>query len=97
MAIRCRARGFRFAVVSGSGTLAVEQAVKDLDGRASSRLTVGGVLGEITIEVTVTGMKHSLTFVVRALPSPDFDADGAIGFGDFLIFAGAFGKVSSSA
>ena len=30
-------------------------------------------------------------------PTPDFDGDGSVGFGDFIAFAGNFGKVSTDA
>ena len=81
----------RFTVISGSGTLAVEHTLTGSEGRATSRLTVGRELGATSIEVTVAGTQHSLTFVVRALPSPDFDGDGNVGFADFLNFVSVFG------
>ena len=52
---------------------------------------MGGELGEISVEVTVAGLEQSLTFVVKALPTPDFDGDGVVGFGDFVQFAPLFG------
>lgn len=76
------------AVVSGIGTLTVENTETGWNGRASSSLTVEIELCTITVKVAVEGMQKSETFVVKAVPSPDYDLDGSVGFADFTLFRG---------
>lgn len=76
------------AVVSGIGTLTVENTETGWNGRASSSLTVEIELCTITVKVAVEGMQKSEAFVVKAVPSPDYDLDGSVGFADFTLFRG---------
>ena len=79
-----------FEVASGGGTLSVETAVTDTGGLAASTLTLGGLLGENTVTVSVAGL-DPVTFTATAKVTTDFDGDGETGFSDFFLFADAFG------
>ena len=80
-----------FAVTAGEGTLSVTTASTDENGRATTTLTLGNVLGSVTAVATVAGL-DPVTFTAKAeTASPDFDGDGETGFSDFFQFADAFG------
>ena len=46
-----------FAITAGDGTLSVEIATTDAQGRAATTLTLGEVGGDISVEVTVEGLE----------------------------------------
>ncbi len=79
-----------FAVTGGDGTLSVETVSTDADGRAATTLTLGEELGTYTVVATVADLEP-VTFTATAKATPDFDGDGEVGFGDFFLFAEAFG------
>ena len=79
-----------FSVTAGGGTLSVTTATTDANGRAATQLTLGDDSGTNTVTATVEGMEP-VTFTAVGKPNPDFDGDGAVGFPDFLLFAGKFG------
>ena len=79
-----------FAVTAGGGTLSVETATTDGDGRASTTLTLGRTPGMNTVEATVAGLEP-VTFTATGTALADFDGDGTVGFTDFVLFAAKFG------
>ena len=83
-----------FVVTTGEGTLSVETATTDSSGRAATTLTLGSGPGPITVAVTV-GDLDPVTFTATAEATPDFDGDGVTNFGDFFLFADAFGSTDA--
>ena len=81
-----------FAVTAGGGKLSLESTMTDSTGLASSTLTLGGKPGANTVTVKVSGIDEYQTFVAEALGLADFDGDGTVGFGDFVLFAAHFGQ-----
>ncbi len=84
-----------FAVTAGDGTLSTTTATTDARGRASTTLTLGEELESFTVEVAVEATVAEVdpvTFTATAKATPDFDGDGEVGFGDFFLFAEAFGS-----
>ena len=79
-----------FRVTSGDGTVSVLAARTDAGGRASTALTLGGLPGANTVEVTVADL-DPVSFTAVAKATPDFDGDGVTNFADFFLFADAFG------
>ena len=79
-----------FAVDGEGGTLSLVSDTTDAEGRAATTLTLGEELGTYTVIATVADLEP-VTFTVTAKSSPDFDGDGKVGFGDFYLFAEAFG------
>ncbi len=79
-----------FAITAGDGTLSVETATTDAQGRAAATLTLGEVGEGISVEVTVEGLEPVI-FTAVGQASPDFDGDGQVGFGDFFLFVDYFG------
>ena len=79
-----------FAVDGEGGTLSLVSDTTDAEGRAATTLTLGEELGTYTVIATVADLEP-VTFTVTAKSSPDFDGDGEVGFGDFHLFAEAFG------
>ena len=79
-----------FAFTAGGGTLLVETATTDADGRAAATLTLWNQPGTITVQAAVAVL-DPVTFTATAEATPDFDGDGEVGFSDFLLFAEAFG------
>ena len=79
-----------FRVTSGDGTVSVLAARTDAGGRASTALTLGGLPGANTVEVTVADL-DPVSFTAVAKATPDFDGDGVTSFADFFLFADAFG------
>ena len=79
-----------FALTGDGGTLSALTDTTDAEGRAATTLTVGEELGAYTVVATVADLEP-VTFTATAKASPDFDGDGEIGFGDFFLFAEAFG------
>ena len=79
-----------FAVTAGGGTLTTETTTTDSSGRAATTLTLGSALGPNRVEVAVEGL-GTRRFTATAEATPDFDGDGEVGFGDFFLFAEAFG------
>ncbi len=80
-----------FAVTAGDGTLSVETATTDAQGRAATTLTlweVGG--GGTSVEVAVEGLEP-VVFTAVGQASPDFNGDGQVDFDDFFLFASYFG------
>ena len=57
----------RFAVTSGGGTLSVENAETDANGRAQSTLTLGTDVGKNTVEVTVEDIQQTQIFTANAV------------------------------
>ena len=80
-----------FAVGGEGGTLSVVRDTTDAEGRAATTLTLGEELGTYTVVATVADLEP-VTFTATARASPDFDGDGEVGFGDFFLFAEAFGS-----
>ena len=58
-----------FAVIAGGGTLSVETAITDADGRAATTLTLGRQPGINTVEVTVAELEP-VTFTATGLAVP---------------------------
>ncbi len=79
-----------FSVTEGGGTLSVESATTDANGRASTTLTLGSQPGANTVEASVAGLE-SVIFTATAEATPDFNGDGVTDFSDFFLFAEAFG------
>ena len=79
-----------FEIVSGGGTLTTRRDVTGHAGRAATILTLGPAVGPHTVIATVADVEP-FTFSATARATPDFDGDGEIGFGDFFLFAEAFG------
>ena len=79
-----------FTVTDGDGELSTATMATDSRGRAATTLTLGGRPGPNTVEVMVEGL-DSMLFTATAKATPDFDGDGEVGFGDFFLFAEAFG------
>ena len=68
-----------FTVTAGGGSLTVEQATTDYNGRAESLLTLGADMGENRVEVHAAG--HSVTFTAvagDAVEIPDTNLRAAI-------------------
>ena len=81
-----------FLVTSGEGILSVATDTTDANGRASSTLTLGNGPGAVTVTVTVAGLDPVTFTAATAQATADFDGDGQTGFGDFFLFADAFGS-----
>ena len=79
-----------FAVTAGGGKLSVTTATTDESGRAATTLTLGSQPGPNTVVATVEDLKP-VTFTATARAVSDFDGDGTVGFGDFVLFAARFG------
>ena len=78
-----------FAITAGDGTLSLETATTDIDGRAATTLTpLAG--GTVSVEVTVEGLEP-VVFTAVGQATPDFDGDGEVDFEDFFLFAQYFG------
>jgi len=65
-------------------------ATTDEKGRAATTLTLGRQPGTNTIVATIADLEP-VTFTATGKSHPDFDRDGTVGFGDFLLFAAQFG------
>ena len=79
-----------FTVTAGGGTLSVETAATDANGRAATLLTLGSQQGKNTVVATVAHLEPE-TSTATAKADPDFDGDGTVGFADFVQFAAQFG------
>ena len=79
-----------FAVTAGGGTLSVTTDTTDASGNAATTLTLGTRPGTNTVVATVANLEP-VTFTAIGKANPDFDGDGTVGFGDFLLFAERFG------
>lgn len=79
-----------FTVTRGNGTLTAATSATDSLGRATTVLYLGVAPGINTVEAAVPGLGPVLFFAI-AIDPPDFDGDGEVGFGDFVLFARAFG------
>ncbi|MDE3258694.1 MAG: hypothetical protein OYM47_12735 [Gemmatimonadota bacterium] len=79
-----------FTVTAGGGALSDTTATTDADGRASTTLTLGSQPVTNTVVATVSGL-DPVTFTATCKAHPDFDADGTVGFADFVLFAANFG------
>ncbi len=79
-----------FTLTGDGGTLSAVTDTTDAEGRAATTLTLGEEYGTYTVVATVADLEP-LTFTVNARATPDFDGDGEVGFGDFFVFAEAFG------
>ena len=76
-----------FKVVEGAELptrVSVRSAITSAGG-SQTRLVLGSGGSEVQIGEATSGP-----------PSPDFDGDGSVGFGDFIAFAGAFGTTVAS-
>lgn len=80
-----------FTVTAGGGMLSVTGAATDENGRAATTLTLGRQPGTNTVVATVSNT-DPVTFSATGRAQADFDGDGKVGFGDFLLFATAFGR-----
>ena len=80
-----------FSVIAGGGTLSEETATTDSDGRASTTLTLGNQPGANTVIARV-GDLEPVFFTATGIAHADFDGDGTVGFGDFVLFATQFGS-----
>ena len=79
-----------FTVTVGGGSLSAETATTDENGRAATTLTLGSKPGAHTVVATVQDLEP-VTFTATARAASDFDGDGTVGFGDFVLFAARFG------
>ena len=79
-----------FSVMAGDEVLSVTPGTTGANGRAAAIVTLPREPGRYTVEVTSEGAE-SATFTVTAEVTPDFDADGEVGFSDFFLLAEAFG------
>ena len=79
-----------FTVTAGDGSLSATVATTDENGHASVELTLGGEPGTNTVVARIANF-NPVTFTADAYDRADFDADGTVGFGDFVQFAGNFG------
>lgn len=79
-----------FEVTAGGGTLSVTTDTTGADGNAATTLTLGTQPGTNTVVATVGDLKQ-VAFTAIGEPNPDFDGDGKVGFGDFLLFVERFG------
>ena len=79
-----------FAVTDGDGTLSDTTATTDANGRAATTLSLGPQPGTNTVVATVSDL-DPVTFTATGKANPDFDADGTVGFADFVLFAANFG------
>ena len=79
-----------FAIVGEGGALSALTDTTDAEGRAATTLTLGDEYGTYSVVATVADLEP-VTFAATAKASPDFDDDGEVGFGDFFLFAEAFG------
>ena len=79
-----------FEVTAGGGTLSVTTDTTDASGNAATTMTLGSQPGTNTVVATVVDLKP-VTFTVIGEANPDFDGDGKVGFGDFLLFSERFG------
>ena len=79
-----------FAVTAGGGTLSATTDTTDADGRAATTLTLGTLPGTNAVVASVADLEP-VVFTAIALANPDFDLDGTVGFGDFVLFATKFG------
>ena len=80
-----------FTVTDSDGTSTVATVTTDADGRAATTLTLGSQSGTNTVVAAVANIKP-VTFTAIGRAHADFDGDGKVGFGDFLLFATAFGR-----
>ena len=80
-----------FAITKGDGKLSIKTAVTDSSGRAQTTLTLGNSLETTIVAVTVVGIDQPVTFVIKAMATPDFNGDDAVDFSDFLLFVAQFG------
>ena len=80
-----------FTVTGGGGALSDAKATSDENGRAATMLTLGRRPGTNTVVATVSNT-DPVTFSATGRAQADFDGDGKVGFGDFLLFATAFGR-----
>ena len=79
-----------FALTGEGGSLSTITDTTDAEGRAVTTLTLGEELGAYRVVATLADLEP-VTFTATAKASPDFDGDGEVGFGDFFLFAEAFG------
>ncbi len=79
-----------FVVIAGGGTLSATTDTTDANGQAGTTLTLGRQPGANIVVATVADL-DPVTFRAVAQANPDFDGDGTVGFGDFVLFAGKFG------
>ena len=79
-----------FALLGEGGSITAVSDTTDAEGRAATTLTLGEEYGTYSVVATVADLEP-LTFTAAAKASPDFDGDGEVGFGDFFLFAEAFG------
>ena len=57
-----------FAITAGGGSLSIESATTDADGRAESTLTLGPDVGTNTVSVSVSGIQQTITFTATSTP-----------------------------
>ena len=57
-----------FAITAGGGSLSIERATTDADGRAESILTLGPNVGTNTVSVSVSGIQQTITFTAVSTP-----------------------------
>ena len=79
-----------FVVTAGGGTLSVTTATTNASGHAATTLTLGSQPGTNTVVAIVAGL-DPVVFTAIALSITDFDGNGKVDFGDFVLFAGKFG------
>ena len=83
-----------FAITAGGGMLSAEIGWTDENGLVSTTLTLGSQPGQNVVQVAVEGLRPE-TFTVFAQSTPDFDGSGVVDFGDFFLFADAFGTTDA--
>ena len=79
-----------FTVTMGDGTFSKTTATTDANGRATTMLTLGPQPGTNSVVATIAHLEP-VAFTATARAVSDFDGDGTVGFGDFVLFAAKFG------
>ncbi len=79
-----------FVVTAGGGALSVTADTTDASGNAATTLALGTQPGTNTVVATVADLEP-VAFTAIGEANPDFNGDGKVGFGDFLLFAERFG------
>ena len=79
-----------FSMMAGEQILSVATDTTDDRGLAAASMTLPREPGTYTVAATVAGL-DPVTFTVIAEVTPDFDADGQVGFSDFFLLAEALG------
>ena len=82
-----------FAVTEGGGVVSTTAARADTSGRAATTLTLGTTPGMHTVVARAADLEPAV-ITATAHGRPDLNADGAVDFEDFVLFAQKFGRES---